>query len=146
MVKVVKEGWGKHKEELRAKLNAICFGGMSFYLSISYVDLVNIALQTIVEPELKEKLDYNNLHELDDGDYQGTLLYLIPFVGYQPSHYQYLMTTMWYGSCSGCDALQAAKTTEDLMNICETILNNLIKPYNFGWCHDEAFDVVNEEE
>lgn len=48
--------------------------------------------------------DSSKIHEIDDGDYQGTLLYVIPEKGYQPSEYWYVKVS--YGSCSGCDTLQ----------------------------------------
>jgi len=48
--------------------------------------------------------DPSRIHEINDGDYQGTLLYVIPEQGYQPRTYFYVMVD--YGSCSGCDTLQ----------------------------------------
>jgi len=51
-----------------------------------------------------EKPDPNRIHEIDDGDYQGTLVYVIGGSGYQPSRYWYVK--VGYGSCSGCDTLQ----------------------------------------
>lgn len=44
------------------------------------------------------------IHEIDDGSYQGTLLYLIPSTAYQPDEYYYVAIS--YGSCSGCDTLE----------------------------------------
>ncbi len=54
--------------------------------------------------------DYGNMHkdrihEIDDGDCQGTLLYVIAAEDYQPSDYWYVKVN--YGSCSGCDTLQS---------------------------------------
>lgn len=43
--------------------------------------------------------------EIDNGDYQGTLLYVIPEKGYQPFDYYYVK--VGYGSCSGGDTLQS---------------------------------------
>lgn len=34
--------------------------------------------------------DPKRIHELDDGDYQGTLVYVIAATGYQPSDYWYV--------------------------------------------------------
>ena len=93
--------------------------------------------------------------EIDNGDYQGTMLYLIPFKTYQPAEYEYLMTYVWYGSCSGCDALQAAKfwcddgplTGKELkavMAICKDIVCNTIKPYNCGWRENDEYKPVEE--
>lgn len=52
-----------------------------------------------------ESLDTKRITEVDDGDYQGTLLYLIPHNTYQPAEYDYVTTYVDYGSCSGCDTL-----------------------------------------
>ena len=92
------------------------------------------------------------LKEIDDGDYQGTLLYLIPEDTYQPNSSEYLMTFVEYGSCSGCDTLQGIqcfldtksrdKSIDDLMNLCKDLICNMIKPYNTGWRHDEKFDTI----
>lgn len=57
--------------------------------------------------------DYGNpskdrIHEINDGDYQGTLVYIIGANGYQPSDYWFVKVS--YGSCSGCDTLDAIKS------------------------------------
>jgi len=44
---------------------------------------------------------------IDDGDYQGTQIFIIPKGCYQPSVDDYIVTDTYYGSCSGCDTLQA---------------------------------------
>jgi len=49
--------------------------------------------------------DPEGIHVIDDGNYQGTLLFIIAEKGYQPNVYWYVMID--YGSCSGCDALQS---------------------------------------
>lgn len=49
--------------------------------------------------------DYDTIHVIDDGDYQGTYLFLIPEKTYQP--HDYYLIKVWYGSCSGCDTFQA---------------------------------------
>lgn len=33
---------------------------------------------------------------------------------------------------------------KDFMNICKDLICNAIKPYNYGWRHDDRFDVVEE--
>lgn len=55
--------------------------------------------------------DPDRIHEIDDGDYQGTLIYVIANTGYQPS--TYWAVDVGYGSCSGCDALQAITDYRD---------------------------------
>lgn len=46
----------------------------------------------------------SRIAEIDHGDYQGTLIYVIGASGYQPHDYWYVK--VGYGSCSGCDTLQ----------------------------------------
>lgn len=57
--------------------------------------------------------DVGKMTEIDNGDYQGTLLYAIPLRTYQPSETEYLFTYVSYGSCSGCDTLQAISCYSD---------------------------------
>lgn len=49
--------------------------------------------------------DPKRIHVIDDGDYQGTRLFVIGAKGYQPSDYWYVNVS--YGSCSGCDTFQS---------------------------------------
>ncbi len=55
--------------------------------------------------------DPERIHEIDDGDYQGTLVYVIGGSGYQPSRYWYVKVS--YGSCSGCDTLEGIRNYRD---------------------------------
>lgn len=150
MLKIIKEKWNKNESLLKEvltrndKLN-----------SCSYLDLVKFAFGSIFNDDQAtkfESLDLEKITEVDNGDYQGTLLYLIPFNRYQPSEYEYLMTYVGYGSCSGCDTLQSIqdysdkKPTEgqitDFMMLCKDILVNTIKPYDTGWRKNNDYDQV----
>lgn len=53
------------------------------------------------------KFDLSKITMIDDGNYQGTQLFIIPEDTYQPSISNYIITNTEYGSCSGCDTLQA---------------------------------------
>lgn len=98
MIKEFVERWEKNKETIRNSLTKH---------PNSYVDLVKLVIQNITDSEYKYKLapDPERIHSIDDGDYQGTLLFIIPDKGYQPSTYYSVFIN--YGSCSGCDTLQA---------------------------------------
>lgn len=48
---------------------------------------------------------------IDDGDYQGTRVFVVGANGYQPSTYWFCLVS--YGSCSGCDALQQVQGWDD---------------------------------
>lgn len=55
--------------------------------------------------------DPERVHQVDDGEYQGTLVFVIGAKGYQPSDYWYVKVS--YGSCSGCDTLEGIKNYDD---------------------------------
>lgn len=69
-----------------------------------YKELVTNVI-TFLSDDKYDSIDPERVHEIDDGDYQGTLLYVIGAKGYQPSTYWSVAVS--YGSCSGCDTLQA---------------------------------------
>jgi hypothetical protein len=71
----------------------------------SYEDIVKYVVETVTDPDDYYSLDPARIHRIDDGDYQGTLLFIIAATGYQPS--KYWAVYVGYGSCSGCDTLQA---------------------------------------
>jgi len=68
-----------------------------------YRELVKLTISLISE-EYRDP-DPARIHVIDDGDYQGTLLFVIAAQGYQPSTYWYIKIA--YGSCSGCDTIAA---------------------------------------
>ena len=57
--------------------------------------------------------DLSKMTVIDDGDYQGTQIFIIPKDTYQPSVGDYVMTNTYYGSCSVCDTLQGICSYED---------------------------------
>lgn len=151
MIKIMKELWNKHEKELRERL-----AKRTDVHQMEYVDLVHLTFETIFNGDDREvELNLKEMTEIDNGNYQGTMLYLIPFKTYQPAEYEYLMTYVRYGSCSGCDALKAAKSWCDegpltgkelkaVMAICKDIVCNTIKPYNCGWRENDEYKPVEE--
>ena len=152
MLKVCRDKWNKNSKRLEEILKND--------IKLNYCDykyIVEVTYKTIFnddENTYSDTLDIDKITEIDNGDYQGTLIYLIPFKTYQPSESEYLMTYVGYGSCSGCDTLQAIqawsedKPTEtqlkDYMMLCKDIITNTVKPYNYGWRNDDKYDVVTE--
>ena len=57
--------------------------------------------------EYDNGFDISKMTVIDDGDYQGTKIFIIPKDTYQPSVGDYVVTNTYYGSCSGCDTLQS---------------------------------------
>ena len=157
MIKYCIEKWDKNKDLLRSALNNNKL--LNHVLNrndddpleyLEYKDLVKLTVMFILNDE--NEWNEDKIKEIDDGDYQGTLLYLIPEDTYQPNSSEYLMTFVEYGSCSGCDTLQAIqcfldtkdrdKNIDDLMNLCKDLICNMIKPYNTGWRHNARFNTI----
>lgn len=160
MINYCKYHWDKNKDALETALRTN--EDLNF---CDYIDLVKLVVIHIFNNGLEEKSfgidtwDANNITVVDNGDYQGTLLFLIPRITYQPGEYDYLMTYVGYGSCSVCDTLQAIqsirclgdkKPTEsqlsDYMILCKDIVANTIKPYNSGWREDIIYNECSFEE
>lgn len=70
-----------------------------------YKDIVEAVIRAVSSDDEYATPDASRIHTIDDGDYQGTLVFVIASKGYQPSDYWYVK--VGYGSCSGCDTLQA---------------------------------------
>lgn len=70
----------------------------------NYKELVTWVIKMINPDKSYGMPDPDIIYEIDDGDYQGTLLYVIPATGYQPHEYYHVFVD--YGSCSGCDTLE----------------------------------------
>lgn len=150
MVKILRELWGINQDKLKKAL-------VEHRSSITYAyqDLVKLAFKEIYNDSIlgeQNPLELGKITVIDDGDYQGTLLFAIPFNSYQPCAGQYIMTFIEYGSCSGCDALQAAldgstgdQQITDLMAICKDLICNTVKPFNHGWRHEEYWAPVEFE-
>ena len=81
---------------------------------INYTKILKVALKAMFEDDYDEYYgypNYENIHVIDDGDYQGMLLFIVPEYGYQPS--VYWKFTVFYGSCSYCDTLQRILDEDD---------------------------------
>lgn len=77
----------------------------------SYKAVVEAVVRVIRGDDEYDSPDPERIHEIDDGHYQGTLVYVIGAGGYQPSDYWYVR--VGYGSCSGCDTLEAIRSYDD---------------------------------
>lgn len=160
MLKFCVKQWSKNKDRLEKDIRA----NLALYNEFSYKDLVVKVVDLIFNDENEDdgwdvwRFDSEKITEIDNGDWQGTLLYLIPRDTYQPAAYEYLMTCVDYGSCGGCDTLQSIQSwcfdelneeqKEDMvkqfMGLCLHIVQNTIRPYNNGWRKEDEFKHVEE--
>lgn len=91
--------WEARKSEVRAAFEASH--------PSDYIDIVRHVVSILTTDGYSGSPDPKRLHEINDGDYQGTLVYVIAETGYQPNTYWYVRVC--YGSCSGCDTLEAIR-------------------------------------
>jgi len=96
MITEIIEQWEENKSKLKNYFETTTQNEYNQY---------KIILKKTFELCFKE-YDYNKITEINDGDYQGTLIFLIPKNTYQPTERDYLCTSVSYGSCSSCDTLQ----------------------------------------
>lgn len=76
-----------------------------------YSEIVKAVIEVIRGDSEYDSPDPERIHRIDDGDYQGTLVFVVAAGGYQPSDYWYVKVS--YGSCSGCDTLEALRDYSD---------------------------------
>lgn len=98
MIKGFVDLWEARKHEVRAAFQAKHPDG--------YAEVVKNVVR-VLNTDNYRSIDPDRIHLIDDGDYQGTLVFVIAATGYQPSDYWYVKVS--YGSCSGCDTLEAIR-------------------------------------
>lgn len=149
MIKFMKFRWAENEALLRKRfenisddeLNRLSYKNLVEYICEDIINTYDDSTKYITGPTVLT----DRITEIDDGDYSGTLLFTIPFDVYQPSHKEYFMTYIEYGSCSVCDTLQGIYYMEreqkinDYMKLCRDIASNFIMPYNIGWRENELF-------
>ncbi len=99
MIKELVERFDAAREQLRAKFSQAHPGG--------YEDIVKAVIEAVSSKSTYGDPDPERIHCIDDGEYQGTLLFLIAANTYQPSLYWFVY--VGYGSCSGCDTFAAIR-------------------------------------
>ena len=91
----------------------------------SYQDIVEKLVMVVLNPYLEEDengvcyplcqgLNISKMTVIDDGDYQGITIYIIPCDTYQPNKNNYYITDNYYGSCSGCDTFEGIRADYNL--------------------------------
>lgn len=161
MLKYCLEQWDKNKDmlekDIREDKNLAGYYGEE---TADYLYLMKKLVKIVFNNDSAYTWDLERIVEIDDGDYQGTLLFIIPRQTCQPSEYDYLMTYICYGSCGYCDTLMGIKDNgyivpddaypneqqvKDYMTLMKDILTNMIRPYNSGWREDADFEEVKFE-
>ena len=90
----------------------------------SYKSLLIKALELTVDTDKDYPCpDVSRITTIDDGNSQGTLLFVVGETGYPPSEYWFVKVS--YGSCSACDTLQAVESKEDLYTLALHMLQGM---------------------
>ena len=79
----------------------------------SYKEIFEKIIELIITEDERNKFNLEKIRVIDDGDYQGTQIFIAFLDTYQPSVEEYIMTSVYYGSCSGCDTLQSIRYSSD---------------------------------
>ena len=127
MIKEIVNRWEKNKGKLRAHITK---EGKS-YKEKGYEgllkDIINIVLNDDKAEFHERDYDAEKMTVIDDGDYQGTLIFIFPYDTYQPMASEYLYTSVGYGSCSGCDTWEAAETGDNFVGDMMTLALHMIQ-------------------
>lgn len=141
MIQEFVNAWEKRKDDLENYFSKNPQGKYD-----SYETLVKLIFQFVINAEITEECgmtayDINRIHVIDDGDCQGTQLFIIPKDVYQPSPDDYVITTVFYGSCSGCDTLlnincyeegiPSEQQVKDYMTLCLHLVQNMKTIYTY---------------
>ena len=100
MIKRFVERWFANKDQVEA--------GFRLQHPGEYADIVRAVISMLHDADVERNTpDPERLTQIDHGNYQGTLCFVVACGGYQPS--KYWGVTVDYGSCSGCDTLQGIR-------------------------------------
>lgn len=110
MIKEFVERWDKYKGDLENY-----FKNTNQEEYSNYGDIVKALFKYVINREETKwhEFDLKSMKVIDDGDYQGTQIFIIPLDVYQPDVNDYVITNTYYGSCSGCDTLLAISCCDE---------------------------------
>ena len=137
MIKKFVDLWENHKSEVEAYIRKT---PQSEY--DDYDTLVKILIKYVINKGDNEYY-IDDLTVIDNGDYQGTQLFIIPRTTYQPDVDDYIMTHVYYGSCSGCDTLlrisgyNGGLPSDDQVNDYMSLLLHLLQNFKYLGTVDE---------
>jgi hypothetical protein len=126
MIRSVIESWEENKNKLAEEIKQTKQSELSYKWFVENIARIIVGI------------DDTKIHEIDDGEYQGTLIYIFcDSKRYQPCVGDYYLTSVEYGSCSGCDMLEGIREYEEglpsdrqvkhYMTICLHLVQRMIK-------------------
>ena len=100
MIKEFVEKWNKYSNNLEEY-----FRNTKQEEYSNYEEIVRILFDEVINKGEEDTFDTKNILVIDDGNYQGTQIFVLHKDTYQPNIEDYVYTNTYYGSCSGCDTL-----------------------------------------
>lgn len=119
MIKEFVEAWDNRKDELEKYFETTRQEEYD-----SYEKIVKRLFDIVINPNINDN-GYKSIFGfsdtfktdailvIDDGDYQGTQIFILHPNTYQPEVELYVYTSVYYGSCSVCDTLQSIHQYDD---------------------------------
>lgn len=102
MIKEFVKKWDKYKKDLEDY-----FRNTKQKEYDTYKIIVELLFEKIINRDIDyAEYDTENILVIDDGNYQGTQIFILHKNTYNPDVEDYVYTNTYYGSCSGCDTLQ----------------------------------------
>jgi hypothetical protein len=112
MDKVIIDAWDRYNHKLKDYFKKTRQDEYNSYLAL-LTKTIEIIFPEYVDENRDYRLDHTRITEIDYGQYQGTLMFVIANDNYQPNPGDHWYTSVDYGSCSGCDTLQRISTYDD---------------------------------
>ena len=84
--------------------------------NLDYIDIVKFTFNFLNTCNVRSvvgcEFDIDKIVQINNGDYKGDIIYVIPLARYQLSITDHYYTHNYYGSCSWCDVLESIKHYE----------------------------------
>ena len=134
--------WDKNRDKLKGVIENS--KGHHFW---DYIDLVKLVIENILNDseDKYERWDMNDITEIDQGDYQGTKLFIFHRCGYPPNSGDYMITEVGYGSYTAYGTLESIQwdnynyggsnkeptegQVKDYMTLCLHLIQQMRSPY-----------------
>lgn len=132
MIKEFISQWWQNKDNMERYFRSI-----QQIESVEYKDIVKALIENVlnVDADVEYCKISTDIHEIDDGYYQGMQIFVVHNNTYQPDLEDYFFANNYYGSCSGCDTLMSiteysdAPATEEQIKELMTLAFDLLRSF-----------------
>jgi len=97
MIKEIVDKWDRNKPTIKCWFQTT--------RPESYEDIVRKLFELVINDGVGGGFNISDMTVIDNGEYRGSKIFIIPSDTYQPEVSDYLICDVCYGSCSMCDTL-----------------------------------------